>query len=130
MANPLGSGWRDRLMAATVRRQLVDDEGKPLYSAISKAVDCERQAIWAYFKLDKERQTVDLLLFLRLCDALSVTPYWLALGEGSIDDLPLGKKPFEEPREASKEVGRKTKKEERHEANKQGERSSQHPSRA
>jgi transcriptional regulator with XRE-family HTH domain len=98
LPRPLDHEFPDRLRKAMGRISLVGPGGKTLNSELASKCGCTRQAIGQYFKPDRERRTIDAILLLRLCDALSVTPYWLALNQGTIDDVPLYSIPMSDVR--------------------------------
>lgn len=92
-ALPLVPGFNDRMREAMGRDDLIP-AGRPLNSVLAKRCRCSGAVIGQY--LSGEKTTVDAILLLRLSDALHVTPYYLALNEGTVRDIPRNKIPFEE----------------------------------
>lgn len=95
---PLDNEFRERLFIAMKRAGYVREDGQPRNSALAVDAKCERATIGQYLSKDKPKRSIDAQLLLDLCDALSVTPYWLVRTEGNIEDVPLGKKPLHELR--------------------------------
>lgn len=93
-ALPLVHGFNERMREAMGRDELIPTGGRPLNSVLAKRCGCSGAVIGQYLSGDKT--TVDAVLLLRLCDALHVTPYYLALNEGTVRDIPRNKIPFEE----------------------------------
>lgn len=65
---------------------------------LAREVKCERATIGQYLSVDNPKTSIDAPLLLALCDALWVTPYWLMLNEGTIDDVEVNKIPMQELR--------------------------------
>lgn len=95
---PLDPKFPTRLRAAMARYRLVRADGTTLNAELARKVPCERATIGQYLNEDKPRATIDAPLLLALCDALSVSPYWLMFNQGSIDDVPINKRPMEDVR--------------------------------
>lgn len=90
---PLAPGFPDRLRKAMGRRSLIEN-GQTRNAALGEEIGCTGAVIGQY--LNGRNDTVDLVLFLRMCDALHLTPYYLALDQGTIDDVSLDKIPMQE----------------------------------
>lgn len=97
-ARPLDAAFPLRLRAAMQRRKFVREDGSTMNAALAREAKCTHQVIGQYLNPDKPRKSIDALLLLSLCDALSVTPYYLMLNEGSIDDVPIGQRPMQQLR--------------------------------
>lgn len=65
---------------------------------LAREAGCERATIGQYLSLEKPKKLIDAMVLLPLCDALWVTPYWLVLGEGTIDDVERNKIPMQDLR--------------------------------
>ena len=97
-ARPFVPGFNDRLRQAMARASLLYPNGKTRNSALAAKVGCSGAVIGQLLHPEKPRTTIDTVLLLHLCDALSVTPYYLALDQGGIEDVPLNSRPFQEAR--------------------------------
>lgn len=95
---PLDPDFRTRLLAAMKRRGFWKPDETPNQTALADEAKCEKATIGQYLNADKPRKTVDAPVLLDVCDALSVTPYWLLRNEGTIEDVPLHKVPLQEVR--------------------------------
>lgn len=94
----LDIGFPDRLFDAMKRRGFVREDGHTLNAELGRAAYCTHATIGQYLNKDNPKTTINALLLLDLCDALSVTPYWLIRKEGTIEDVPLNKIPMQELR--------------------------------
>lgn len=98
LKRPLDRGFPDRLRRAMGRMSLIAADDQPMNATLAGYCGCSRQVIGQYLK---GKPTIDALLLLKICDELSVTPYWLALNQGDIEDVPLYKVPMQEIRHVS-----------------------------
>lgn len=115
-----------RLRAAMKRAGFMwEDTGETQNAALARKANCTHQAIGRYLNVDRPPTTIDATILLDLCDPLSVTPYWLLKNQGTIDDVELKKRPFDEFRRPK--PGRI---EEKHEADREGAGSARHAPRA
>jgi len=99
---PLDDYFPVRLRKAMERAGYVyaDNSGRTMNAALGRslAVTCRGATIGQYLSTEKRKPSIDALLLLDLCDALWVTPYWLAKNEGTIDDVGKHKIPMEDLR--------------------------------
>lgn len=95
---PLDQLFRVRLLAAMRRAGFWNADQTPANAELARKAECERATIGQYLSEDKPRKTIDAPLLLSLCDVLFVTPYYLVFGQGTLDDVPIGKRPMEELR--------------------------------
>lgn len=96
--NPLGPGLSTRLKAAMARAGFVGPNGDTLNSALAAEINCTRQVIGQYLNAENSKRTIDAIILLRLCDRLWITPYWLVLNEGTIEDVEKDMIPMQEKR--------------------------------
>ena len=88
----------DRLLQAMARRGLIKQDGSPANSELAKLAGCTRQVIGQYLDKSGSKKTLDAILLMDLCDALWVTPYWLAKNEGGLHDVAEHHVPLQELR--------------------------------
>lgn len=69
---------------------------------LAAEVECTHAVIGQYLSEESPKKSIDALLLFALCDELSVTPYWLALGQGTIDDVQLETIPMQELRKVAR----------------------------
>lgn len=98
---PLDPHFTTRLRAAMARRGYVRPDRTTMNAELARAAKCERATIGQYLNEERPRTTIDAPLLLNLCDALSVSPYWLIFNQGTIDDVPINRRPMEQLRKLS-----------------------------
>lgn len=93
---PLDAGFPTRLKYAMARMRFINIDGSTANASLARVVNCERATIGQY--LSGMKKTIDASLLLDLCDALSVTPYYLLRNEGTLEDVPQETLPMQEVR--------------------------------
>lgn len=95
--SPFAPGWPERLRQAMVRAGYIDRETSHAYNTVLAGyVGCTHQAIGQYLK--GSRDSCDWLVLFKLCDELSVSPYYLALNKGSVLGVAPDKIPMQDER--------------------------------
>lgn len=93
---PLDDEFPVRLAQAMDRRGFIKSDGNPANSELAREANCRHATIGQY--LSGQKKTLDAMLLLDLCDALWVSPYWLARKEGTINDVEKNRIPMQEVR--------------------------------
>lgn len=127
---PLDSGYPGRLLHAMRRAGYVRPDGTTRNADLATKVSCERATIGQHLSTSQPKKSIDAMLLLDLCDALWVTPYWLAKNEGTIEDVEKNKLPMEEFRRKKLRSTHKTTEERRSEIDATGARSHRDAERA
>lgn len=103
---PFVPGWHERLQLAMLHAGYIDPETKHAYNtALASYAGCTPQAIGHY--LAGKRDSCDWFLLFRLCDELSVSPYYIALNKGKVDGVPPNRIPMQDER-GEKKIPRHT----------------------
>jgi transcriptional regulator with XRE-family HTH domain len=64
-------------------------------SALAKDAGCSPSTIMTCLDDDRAPTYIDVLVALQLCDALSISPYWLLWNQGSREDVPVKTLPMQ-----------------------------------